>query len=389
MKIEANNFLTQSTNSNLMVTKTQQAKKRNIAKFDYWLLLSTLILTAVGIVVIYDASIVTAFRDFGDKLYFFKNQLAWATLGLIALPFFVFFDYHKLIKYSHVFLIGAIVLLITVFIPHLGTEILGAKRWLTISNFTFQPSEFTKLAIIFYATSIMSKLHNFKIRILDAAIVYFLPISLATILVILQPDLGTALIFIAITFVIYFAGNAPIWHFLLTLPIFIIGVISAILIKPYRMERLKAFLDPNYDPLGASYQINQIIIALSSGGVFGVGLGGAKSKFEFVPEIHNDAIFALIVEEIGFIGGVILIGVFLFLITRAIKIAKDAPDFTGKLLAIGIAGLLASQSLLNLASVVALIPLTGIPLPFISYGGSSLFVTLLSIGILLNIKKQS
>ncbi len=372
-----------------MVLKKQNLSQRGGEKFDWWLLMSSLALVAVGLVAIYDASIVTAFRDFGNRFYFLENQLAWAAFGTFALVFFVFFDYHKLIKYSLFFLGGATVLLIAVLTPHVGTEILGAKRWMTIANFTFQPSELTKLAIIFYATSIMTKFDNYKIRIIDAGLVYFLPILLATLLVVLEPDLGTALVFMAIALVVYFAGNAPIWHFLISLPVFALGAIAAIFTKPYRIERLRAFTDPNYDPQGASYQINQIIIALSSGGLFGVGLGGSKSKFEFIPEVHNDAIFAVIVEEIGFIGAVILIGVFLFLISRAIKIAYGAPDFSGRVLAMGITGFLAVQIFLNLSSIVALIPLTGVPLPFISYGGSSLFVTLVSVGILLNVKRQS
>jgi cell division protein FtsW len=155
------------------------------------------------------------------------------------------------------------------------------------------------------------------------------------------------------------------------------------------MERIKSFMDPNYDPQGASYQIYQIIVALSAGGFLGVGLGGSRSKFEFIPEVHNDAIFAVIVEELGFLGAIILIFVFLLLLNRALIIARNAPDFTGRVLASGLLGLIAIQSLFNLASVVALVPLTGIPLPFISYGGSSLFVTMIAVGILLNIKKQS
>jgi len=372
-----------------MIRRSQPSEKRNTAKFDYWLLLSAIVLTVAGLIAIYDASVVTAFRDFGDRFYFFKNQLAWIIFGAISLIVFIFFDYHKLIKYALLGFIGSTALLLLVFLPFFGTEILGARRWLSFGNFTFQPSELTKLAIIIYAASIMSKLDHFKIRLVDAVIVYFLPIVLAAFLVVLQPDLGTAIILIAIALIVYFAGNAPIWHFLLTLPVLIIGTVIAIASKPYRLERLKAYLNPSYDPLGASYQINQIIIALSSGGLFGVGLGGSRSKFEFIPEVHNDAIFAVIVEETGFIGGIILICLFLFLISRAIKIAREASDFSGKILAIGISGSFASQIFLNLGSNVALVPLTGIPLPFISYGGSSLLVTLLSIGILLNIRKQS
>lgn len=356
---------------------------------DPWLLSAAFALTVIGLIVIYDASIVTAFRDFGDKFHFIKNQAVWAILGFISLTFFSFFNYHKLLKISRIFLFASIFALILVLIPHVGTQILGARRWINIGSFTFQPSEFAKLAVVFYATYIISKFQTFKMTIADTFLVYFLPILIVTALVIVQPDLGTALIFFAITIVIYFVGEAPIWHFLLTIPVAVLSAIIALFTHPYRLERIKAFIDPTYDPQGASYQINQIIIALSSGGFLGVGPGSSRSKFEFIPEVHSDAIFAVITEEVGFVGAVFLISLFLFLITRAIKIAQNAPDFDGRVLAGGLSALLAVQIILNLSAIVALIPLTGIPLPFISYGGSSLFVTLTAIGILTNIKRES
>lgn len=357
--------------------------------FDIWLLLSTFVLIIVGLVAIYDASVVSAYRDFGNKFYFFKNQLIWALLGFFSLGIFSFINYQKLLKVSHFYLGICTLLLIFLFIPHVGREILGARRWISIGSFTFQPSEFTKLAIIFYSTFIISKFEKFKMRFTDTFLVYFLPLGIVTGLVIMQPDLGTALVFFAVTIIIYFIGNAPIWHFLIALPAIVLTAIVSLVTHPYRLERIKAFMDPKYDPQGASYQINQIIIALVSGGLFGVGLGASRSKFEFIPEVHNDAIFAVIVEETGFIGAILLILLFLFLINRCITIIKFAPDFSGKILSTGLTGLIASQTLLNLAAVVALVPLTGIPLPFISYGGSSLFINLTAIGILLNIKRQS
>lgn len=369
--------------------KNATLKKRKSSQFDVWLIAATATLVIFGLIAIYDSSVIVAFRDFGDRLYYFKNQVAWATFGFFALLFFAVFDYHKLIRLAPIFLALSLFLLLIVLIPFIGTEVLGARRWINLASFTFQPSEFTKLAIVFYATYLMSKFKDYKISLADSALVYFLPLAIATALVIFQPDLGTALIFIAIGLIIYFAASSPIWHFMLALPVVALGAIAAIVTQPYRLERIKAFLDPTYDPSGASYQINQIIIAIAQGGLFGVGLGASTSKFEFIPEVHNDAIFAVIVEEIGFVGGVILIGIFLFLISRILKIAKETKDFSGKILAMGILSLIAVQSLFNIASNVALVPLTGVPLPFISYGGSSLFVTLASIGILINIKRQS
>ena len=357
--------------------------------FDFWLLAITTLLVAIGLIAIYDVTVVTAYRDFGDKLYYFKNQLLWAGLGIISLAFFSLFDYHKILKLSPIFLIISVILLIAVLVPFIGTKTYGARRWFNFGSFSLQPSEFAKLALVFYLTMILSKFEKYKYRFVDIALVLFIPALLVTFLVLRQPDLGTAMIFVGVTSVMYFIGGGPIWHFALTAPFIIIAGITAVLTAPYRFLRLKAFLDPTFDPQGASYQINQILIALSSGGLLGVGLGGARSKFAFIPEVQSDAIFAVIVEELGFLGAICLTGLFLLLIFRAIKIAQESQNYAGKILAMGIVGLLAIQILLNLASNVALVPLTGIPLPFISYGGSSLFITLTSIGILSNIKRQS
>jgi len=365
---------------------TLKSQKTNL---DLWLIGTSLILVLIGLLSIYDASVVAAFRDFGDKLYYFKNQLIWAGLGIGAIAFFSFLDYHRLIKIAPIFLAVSVVTLIVVLIPGVGTEINGARRWINIGSFTFQPSEITKLALILYGTAIISKFEKYKIRLTDAIIVFFLPLVIPLALVLIQPDLGTALIFIGIILTVYFIGRAPLWHFVLGIPSVVGAVMLAILSEPYRLARLKSFADPFHDPLNTSYQINQILNALAAGGLLGVGIGASRSKFAFIPEVHSDAIFAIIVEELGFIGAIFLISLFLFLIARTIAIARRASDTQGKILAMGISGLLAIQILFNLASIVALVPLTGVPLPFISYGGSSLFVTLASVGILLNIKKQS
>lgn len=358
-------------------------------KTDLPLIMVTVFLLSTGLIVIYDVTPVAAFRDFGDKLYYFKNQLLWASIGAIALAFLNLFDYHKLIKISPLIFGVCLILLIAVLVPGIGSKIYGARRWITIANFTFQPSEIAKIALILYSTSIISKFQNFKIRLLDALTVIFIPTFIATILVLLEPDLGTALIYLAIIISIYFIGRGPIKHFLIGFPIIITGAILAIVSSTYRLSRVESFLDPTRDSQGASYQIYQILISLKTGGLLGVGLGSSQGKFDLIPEVQADSIFAVFIEEFGFIGAVILISAFLFLISRGIKIARSAPDFQGKVLAGGITILIAAQSLFNLASNVALVPLTGIPLPFISHGGSSLFVILASIGILLNIKRQS
>lgn len=360
-----------------------------LKQIDLTLVGTVLLLVFIGLLIIYDASVVAAFRDFGDKLYYFKNQLVWACVGLVVMTFFSFFDYHKLLKFGPVMLLVSAILLIAVLIPGIGSKVYGARRWIYIAGFNFQPSEIAKLALIMYETAIISKFEKFRFRLLDSLVVILLPALFLTGLVVIQPDLGTALIFAGITIAMYFIGGAPIWHFLAGIPFLAAIAIGSILLHPYRLARVKSFLDPTYDPQGASYQINQILIAVASGGLFGVGIGASRSKFTFIPEVQNDAIFAVVIEELGFVGALFILSLFLFLIYKGIKIAQNALDFQGKILAMGIISLIAIQTLFNLASIVALVPLTGIPLPFISYGGSSLLVTMASIGILVNIAKQN
>ncbi|TSC64268.1 MAG: cell division protein FtsW, partial [Microgenomates group bacterium Gr01-1014_93] len=284
------------------------------SQFDIPLLISTALIVAFGLLMIYDASVVAAFRDFGDKLYYFKNQLIWASVGFISLFIFSFIDYHKLVKAAPIFFAIALALLVIVLIPPIGSKIYGARRWIVIGSFSLQPSEFAKLALILYQTFILIKFQNFTMKLLDVAYVLFLPTILLTGLVLLEPDLGTALVFVGISAFTYFVAGGPLWHFLMMIPALIAAAVVAIATKPYRIERLKAFIDPNYDPQGASYQINQILISLASGGLLGVGLGGARGKFDFIPEVHSDAIFAVVAEEIGFVGSTLVIGLLLLLI---------------------------------------------------------------------------
>lgn len=357
--------------------------------FDLQLIVATLLLVIIGLIMIYDASVVAAFRDFEDRLYFFKNQLIWASLGFIALAVLSLVDYHKIIKFAPIILVVSVILLVAVLIPGIGTEVNGARRWINLAGFTLQPSELAKLAVIIYLVSMLTKFQNYKMKFFDVAYVIFAPTLFLTGLVLLEPDLGTALILVAITLSVYFIGNGPLFHFLLVIPALVAATVIAIFTQQYRLTRLKGFLNPNYDPQGATYQINQILTSLGNGGLFGVGLGGSRGKFDFIPEVHSDAIFAVVAEELGFVGVIFLLSLILFLTNRAMIIARTARDFEGMLLAGGIAALISVQSFLNLASIVTLVPLTGIPLPFISYGGSSLLITMICIGILVNIKRQA
>lgn len=351
-------------------------------KIDFIILLITLALTLFGILMVFNVSGVIGFRDFQDKYYFFKGQILWATIGWVGLFIFSFIDYRFWKKMALPLLLLTIILLVAVFIPGFGVKALGATRWLDFKFFTLQPTEFAKLALSIYLAAWFSSKEKGRF--------WAFLILLGTLLglVIAQPDMGTGIILGAMSVVIYFLSGARILHLLFIIPALLGAFILFVKIAPYRMARVLTFFDPFSDPRGSSYHIQQILIALGSGGLLGLGLGQSKQKFEYLPESTTDSIFAVIGEEIGFLGSVVLISLFIILFFRGFKVASQAPDNFGKLLAGGLISYLAIQTIVNLGAQVALIPLTGVPLPFISYGGSSLIIALVSIGILLNISKS-
>lgn len=353
--------------------------KFKTGKIDYLLAALILGLTVFGILMVYNASVVTAFRDFSDKYYYVRQQTISVFIGFVSLVILSRFDLKRLQNLSPIFLIGTVLLLVVVLLPGVGVSALGAKRWLNLGLFSFQPAEMTKLSLILYFSSIFSK----KPKLLS-----FLSIlGLVILLIMLEPDLGTTIVLVAASFAIYFASGAKL------LPLFglsvlgLLGGMGLILTSAYRKARLLTFFDIGQDPLGASYHIRQILIALGSGGLFGVGLGASRQKYEYLPESMTDSIFAVIGEEMGFIGAALVVCAFLFVVWRGFKIAKEAPDIFSQHVAVGITSWIGVQALVNFASSVALAPLTGIPLPFISYGGSSLIIALAGIGILLNISR--
>ncbi len=349
-------------------------------KADWFLIILVLGLTIFGLLMIANASVVEAYRDFGDKLYYFKLQLQWAGLGLIGFIFASFFNYRRLKSLAVPLLIASLISLGLVLVPGLGTKVMGAQRWLVVGAFRFQPAELAKLAFVFYLAAFMSQKKSLW--------PFLILLTLLIGLVILEPDLGTAVIIAATGLVVYFASGAPlIWLGLLGILGFLAGL-GLIFSSAYRKERVLTFLDPSRDPLGASYHIRQILLALGSGGLFGLGLGQSRQKYEYLPAAATDSIFAIMAEEIGFVGALVIILVFLLLIWRGFKIAKEAPDKFGTLLATGIISWIGFQTLINLSAIVALVPLTGVPLPFISYGGSSLILIMTASGILVNISKQ-
>jgi len=348
-------------------------------KIDKVILSLVFVLTFFGILMVYNASVAMAFRNFGDKYYFARQQAIWGGIGLMAMFFASKFPYQKLSKVAIPLMLLTLFSLGLVLVPGVGTQALGARRWLGFNGFSFQPAELAKLvSVIFISTYLTKKGRTASLWILMIILVG---------LILVEPDLGTAVILAGSSLSLYFVSGGSI------LALFIAGVlglaagIGLILFSPYRKERLLTFFDISRDPLGASDHVQQVLLALGSGGLFGLGIGASRQKYEYLPEATTDSIFAIIGEELGFIGATLLLIAFLVLIYRGIEVARKAPDQFGQLLAAGIISWIAIQTLINLAAMVAIVPLTGVPLPFISYGGSSLIITLTGIGILLNISK--
>lgn len=364
---------------NRQINLSLHSQKKRI---DLPLLGAAIAVCLLGLLFIFEASSVAAARTFADKYHFIKDQTIWFVLGLVAMTLVSLFDYHRLYKLALPIIILAIVLLSGVFIPGLGVRALGAHRWLNLGLFVIQPAEAAKLALIIYLAAWFS----YKER--GRLLAFVILVGIVVGLVVAEPDLGTAVVICATAISLYFLSGAPLWHFGALVPGVILAILGLAITSPYRLRRLLTFLNPSLDPLGASYHIRQILLALGSGGFWGQGLGKSRQKFEYLPEAMTDSIFAIIAEELGFLGGVALIVVFLFIIWRGVRIALFAPDRFGQLLSFGISSWLGIQAIINLGAMVAIVPLTGVPLPLISYGGSSLVVTLIGIGILLNISKQ-
>lgn len=362
-----------------MLKKNLQSQRQGM---DLILLLTTGILVIFGLLMVYDASVVQGLKDFKDSLYYIRQQLIWVGLGMVSLFFFSRFSYIKFKKIAVPLLFLSFLLLIAVFIPGLGSSGGGAHRWLKIGGITIQPVEIIKLTGVIYLASLFEK----KARLIPI-VVFVAAVSL--VIAVLQKDLGSTIVFVAISALVYFAAGGSIWHFLALLPLGILSFIALVSTSSYRSKRILAFLDPFSDTQGFTYHISQVLIALGSGGIFGLGLGNSRQKFEYIPEVSTDSIFGIIGEELGFLGGSLVILLFIVLLVRGLKIASGCQDNFGRILALGLTSWLIVQAVINLSSMTALLPLTGVPLPFISYGGSALVANLTAVGILLNISKQT
>ncbi|MBI2268287.1 MAG: putative lipid II flippase FtsW [Candidatus Blackburnbacteria bacterium] len=353
--------------------------KPQVNRIDRPFLIALLLLVFFGVAMVFDASAADGARSFNDKFFYVKRQVLWISIGMVVMFVFSRIKYSFWEKTAVPFLLLALVLLVLVLIPGLGIEALGARRRMSLGSIGIQPSELAKLAMSIFLSASLSR---------STTVIRFLvPLVLVCSLVVVEPDLGTTTIIAGMGFLVYFTSGAPIFHFVsLGGGAGLLALILAFT-SSYRRERIMTFLNPHVDPVNTSYHIRQVLIALGSGGIFGLGLGQSRQKQLFLPEPATDSIFAIIAEELGFLGSVLVLVLFMFLIWRGFAIAARAQDQFGRLLAVAITSWIAIQTIINLSAMVALVPLTGIPLPFVSYGGSSLIVLLGAVGILLNISK--
>ncbi len=359
-------------------------------QLDYRLLTTILLLLGLGLLFLYSASTVISYSKFENSGYYFRHQLLYgAVIGLFAMYVCSKIDYHKWQKLAPFALFASFVMLVLVLLPGIGLQVGNARRWIILGPITMQPAELAKLALIFYLASWMDRRDD-VIKDFSAGLVPCLLIIVSILgLVLLEPDIGTMLAISAIAASMLFLGGSRLKHLGW---LFVAGIGSLLImikLEPYRLARITTFLNPDFDPSGIGYQINQAMLAIGSAGLFGHGYGQSRQKYNFLPEVMGDSIFAVVVEELGFVRTVLVILLFLYLALRGIKIAKGAPDTFGKMLALGIISWITFQAFINIGAIIGLLPLTGIPLPFISYGSTAMIVTLSGMGILLNISKYS
>jgi cell division protein FtsW len=369
-------------------------KVRSIARTALWrrgdkaLIVAVATLSAFGLVMVFSASEVQGWLWFRNAAYYFERQLLWLVLGLALLWIGARVDYHRLRPIAGPLAALTVALLILVLLPHFGVEAYGARRWLMVGPLGMQPAELAKATTIIFMAVWLER-HRDRLSSLEDGVVPFLALlGLVTVLIILERDLGTTLIVASILLAQFLVAGGKKRHLLLLLVVVGLAAFVVIRMEPYRLHRIMAFLDPWADPLNTGFQSIQSLLALGSGGIFGVGLGQSIQKYQWLPFAHTDFIYAIVGEETGLIGTTAVLSLFALFTYRGYRIALKAPDAFGSLLACGVTTWVAFQALINIAAVTVTLPTTGIPLPFISYGGSSLAITLLSVGILMNVAMQ-
>lgn len=355
-------------------------------RIDKVLFIVTVILVIFGLFMVYSASNVVALYKYDDSFYFIKRQAVFAGIGLSLMILIINLDISKIYKYSSLIFLVSLTCLILVLIPGIGVVRGGARSWIGVGSVSFQPSELMKIGIVIFLSRYFSKYDK---DLLKFKYFFFILCIIGVVfgLIMLQPDFGTGLVLVLGSFLLLFMTGAPFKYFMLLIIIGILGVIGLVISAPYRMERIFSFLDPWSDPLGSGFQAIQSLYALAPSGLFGLGYNKSIQKHFFLPEPQNDFIFAIIAEELGLVGAVILLLLFLILIYRMIKIGQEVDNLFHKYVAYGIGLVFFVQVFINIGVVIGLLPVTGITLPIISYGGTSLMISLAMIGIVLNISK--
>ena len=357
-------------------------------KPDKSLIIIIFCLLVLGLIILFSASKLISLDIRGNSYYYFIHQLLYGgAIGTIAFLIVQKINYSVWKKFALVLFFVSLVLLGLVFIPNLGYSHAGAQRWLVLGPLSFQPSEFLKLAFVIYLSAFLSK-KSVRNDGVNTLIPFLIIIAVIGGLMALQSDAGTLGLIAIVGFILYFVGGAKIYQLAIVGFTYIAAFFALIKFFPHRMARFVAFINPSIDPQGISYQINQALLAIGSGGLLGVGLGRSQQIYSYLPEPMGDSIFAIAAEEIGFIGVMVLVALFFLFAFKGLRIAKKAPNNFAKLLAIGITSWIVVQAFINIAAITGLIPLTGIPLPFVSYGGSALIISLVGAGILVNISKH-
>jgi cell division protein FtsW len=357
--------------------------------FDFGLFIIILFLLAFGIIMVASASSVNALYTFHNSYHFLIRQFAWAVLGLAAMLVISKIDYRVWGRFSGLIYLISIALLMLVLIPHVGVNKNGSQRWINLGFGEFQPSEIAKLGIIVFFSYRLSKAKDTLNSFMKGLLPFLFGIGAIVVLLMAQPHLSASIIITGVGIIILFAAGAKVRHFLfLSLPT-AVGLFAAIVLEPYRMQRFLTFLNPWSDEKGAGWQIVNSLYAIGSGGIFGLGLGQSRQKFLYIPEPHNDFIFSILAEELGYIGSITVLVLFMIFIWRGMKIAMQSKDTFGSLMATGITSLVALEFIINISVVTSSMPVTGMPLPFFSYGGTSLFFLMVGMGILLNISRSA
>lgn len=355
---------------------------------DLLFIASLTALCLFGLLMLFSASAVSSFQKFGDSTYLFKQQSVSFLIGIAAFLFFFRVDFRFWKKIAWPLLLVSLGLLIAVLIPGIGTTILGARRWISLGGFLFQPTEIIKFTFLLYLASWLEK-RDLRHRATDHLVPFLIMLGVIIFLVMAQPDLGTVTVIVTSGVVTYFIAGAPWRHFA-----WIAGAGATLLtlfiaVAPYRAARLTSFLNPGFEPQGIGYHIRQALLAIGAGGIWGLGLGHSRQKYNFLPAAESDSIFAVIAEELGFLVVLCFLALLVFFILRGFSIARRAPDGFSRLFAAGISTWFAFQAFINIGALTGIIPLTGIPLPFISFGGSALVISLAAAGTLANISKQT